>query len=489
MRKNSWLQKFLYFLMAILGAYIIYKSGCLLALEGRLQKASEDGNIQRSLEDSAMRTWASAYTAAVEGKEAGNIWSLWMSQIAPVFSYAVDQAETGNETDTEGMSSLQAENEADTEEMTALRAESETDMEGMTALQTEDETELEATAAQAEAAIETETVTHANDMTEAQAEDTGTVKSNGTSNEMEETQTESIETAVEDETAGSQERSAETETMNGKEAAAEETPAQETMADTIFAQALPQLSEYSYLLSNLYTVDADTYTDAELLDAEKLLFTDLSIEQDDSVPQILIYHTHSQEAFADSVEGEVSDTIVGMGEILADELRSYGYNVIHDTGVYDLVDGVLDRSAAYDYAREAVMSILEEYPTIEVVIDLHRDGVSGEEGDFVTEIDGESVSKIMFFNGLSRDENGDEISWLPNSYLSENLAFSLQLQVLANAEYPGFTRKIYLKEERYNLHLRARSLLIEAGTQLNTVEEEQRAMAPLANLIRQVLEM
>ncbi|MCD7763919.1 MAG: stage II sporulation protein P [Lachnospiraceae bacterium] len=406
MRKNSWLQKLLYCLMVVLGAYIIYKSGCLLALESQLQKASEDGNIQRSLEDSAMRTWASAYTAAVEGKESGNAFSLWMSQIAPVFSYAVDQAESGDETDTDEMAKLQVEDETDTEGVAELPAEAETEMETMTAAQEETET-----------------------------------------------------------------------------------PAQETMAGTIFAQALPQLLDYSYLLSNIYTVDADTYADAELLDADKLLSVDLGIEQDASVPQILIYHTHSQEAFADSVEGEVSDTIVGMGDILADELRSYGYNVIHDTGVYDLVDGVLDRSAAYDYAREAVTEILEEYPTIEVVIDLHRDGVSGEEGDFVTEIDGESVSKIMFFNGLSRDENGDEISWLPNAYLSENLAFSLQLQVLANAEYPGFTRKIYLKEERYNLHLRARSLLIEAGTQLNTVEEEQRAMVPLANLIRQVLEM
>ncbi|MCD7716012.1 MAG: stage II sporulation protein P [Lachnospiraceae bacterium] len=409
MRKNSWLQKFLYCLMVVLGAYIIYKSGCLLALESQLQKASEDGNIQRSLEDSAMRTWATAYTAAVEGKEGGNALSLWMSQIAPVFSYAVEQAESGGETDTEEMAELQEETEA--------------------------------------------------------------------------------ETAVEDETAGSLEESAEMETVVEEKSPVEETPAQETMAGTIFAQALPQLLDYSYLLSKIYTVDADTYADAELLDADKLLSMDLGIEQDASVPQILIYHTHSQEAFADSAEGEVSDTIVGMGDILADELRSYGYNVIHDTGVYDLVDGVLDRSAAYDYAREAVTAILEEYPTIEVVIDLHRDGVSGEEGDFVTEIDGENISKIMFFNGLSRDENGDEISWLPNAYLSENLAFSLQLQVLANAEYPGFTRKIYLKEERYNLHLRARSLLIEAGTQLNTVEEEQRAMAPLANLIRQVLEM
>ncbi|MCD8021504.1 MAG: stage II sporulation protein P, partial [Lachnospiraceae bacterium] len=156
-------------------------------------------------------------------------------------------------------------------------------------------------------------------------------------------------------------------------------------------------------------------------------------------------------------------------------------------GVYDLVDGVLDRSAAYDYARASIEAILEEYPTIEVVIDLHRDGVEGNEEDFVTEIDGVPTSRIMFFNGLSRDANGEDLSWLPNSYLKENLAFSLQLQVLANAEYPGFTRKIYLQAERYNLHLRARSLLIEAGTQLNTVEEEQNAMAPIAKLIWQIL--
>ncbi|MCC8066118.1 MAG: stage II sporulation protein P, partial [Clostridiales bacterium] len=225
----------------------------------------------------------------------------------------------------------------------------------------------------------------------------------------------------------------------------------------------------------------------DLQDADELLSIDLSIEQEPEVPQILIYHTHSQEAFSDSEEGEVSDTVVGMGEILSDELRRYGYNVIHDTGMYDLVDGVLDRSAAYDYARASIEEILEENPTIEVIIDLHRDGVNGTEEDFVTEVDGKAVSRIMFFNGLSRDAAGEALSWLPNSYVKENLAFSLQLQVLANAEYSGFTRKIYLQAERYNLHLRARSLLIEAGTQMNTVAEEQNAMALIANLLQQLL--
>ncbi|MCD7812686.1 MAG: stage II sporulation protein P [Lachnospiraceae bacterium] len=416
MRKNSWLQKLLYGVMAVLGAYIMYKSGALLAACNQMQKKTEAGNVQQSAEDTAMRTWSLAYTAAVEGKKLSGWLSTWFGQVVPVLSYVAEE---------EG---------------------------GQALAQSETEAEKES-----ETATETQTGTVAQMQTETAAE-----TQSGTAAKMQ----------------------TETETQT----AAEDDAIQEVSVGSIFSQALPLLTDFSYLVTNYYTVDEDTAADAELIDAEKLLGMDLSLEQDSSVPQILIYHTHSQEAFADSAEGEVGDTVVGMGEILADELRGYGYNVIHDTGVYDLVDGVLDRSAAYDYAREAIEAILEENPTIEVLIDLHRDGVEGDREDFVTEIDGEAVSRIMFFNGLSRNAGGEALTWLPNEYLTENLAFSLQLQVLANVEYPGFTRKIYLQAERYNLHLRARSLLIEAGTQLNTVEEEKNAMAPVANLIRQILE-
>ncbi|MCD8396787.1 MAG: stage II sporulation protein P [Lachnospiraceae bacterium] len=419
MRKNSWLQKVLYGMMAVLGAYIMYKSGALWAARNQLQKTAETGSAQQAMEDSAMRTWSLAYTATVEGKRISGWLAAWFGQVVPVLSYV-------------------AEEEAVTEESEEIY--------GASAEWSEED---------GKAAEENDKVPDEKEMTDTEkpAED----EQNPAQNEPE-TETEADGEIV-----------------------------QEVSVGTIFSQALSQMTDFSYLLANYYTVDEDTMADAELIDAKELLSMDLTIEQDSSVPQILIYHTHSQEAFADSAEGEVSDTVVGMGEILADELRSYGYNVIHDTGEYDLIDGVLDRSAAYDYAREAVEAILEEYPTIEVIIDLHRDGVEGDEEDFVTEIDGEAASKIMFFNGLSRDANGDALSWLPNDYLTENLAFSLQLQVLAQAEYPGFTRKIYLQAERYNLHLRARSLLIEAGTQLNTVEEEKNAMAPIANLLRQIL--
>ena len=254
----------------------------------------------------------------------------------------------------------------------------------------------------------------------------------------------------------------------------------------ISPELLSQLSDFDYLLNEYFTLDAGTTIDGELLNAGDLLNEDLTIEKKSGMPQILIYHTHSQETFADSREGVTEDSIVGMGEVLAELLRDkYGYQVIHDTGVYDLIDGVPDRSAAYDYARAAVLEILEQNPSIEVIIDLHRDGVEGEK--FVTEIDGKPASMIMFFNGLSRDNQNQPLTWLENPYIRENLAFSLQLELKAREQYPGFTRNIYLKAQRYNLHLRPRSLLVEAGTQLNTVEEERNAMEPLAELLDQVL--
>ena len=272
--------------------------------------------------------------------------------------------------------------------------------------------------------------------------------------------------------------------LNKKEAETEIVTA-EVVSNRISPALRQQLNDFDYLISNYYTVDGGTAADEVLFDTEKLLSMDLSLLQNPEVPQILIYHTHSQEAFVDSREGMTEDTIVGMGEVLAKHLRGYGYQVIHDTGTYDLVDGVLDRSSAYDYAREAVEQILKKYPTIEVIVDLHRDGVDGTK--FVTEIGGKPTAKIMFFNGLSRDAQMQELSWLPNENLIDNLAFSLQMELLARELYPDFTRNIYLKAERFNLHLRPRSLLIEAGTQLNTVEEERNAMEPLAELIYQVL--
>ena len=175
-----------------------------------------------------------------------------------------------------------------------------------------------------------------------------------------------------------------------------------------------------------------------------------------------------------------------MGDYLTELLmEKYGYCVIHNTSVFDMIDGKLDRNAAYNLAEAEISQILEENPSVEVVIDLHRDGLDGEK--MVTDINGKPTAKIMFFNGLSRTARNGAIDYLPNPYIAENLAFSFQLQLKAEEYYPGFTRNIYLQSLRYNLHLRPRALLVEAGSQLNTVEEEKNAMEPLADILDMVL--
>ncbi|MDD6065647.1 MAG: stage II sporulation protein P [Firmicutes bacterium] len=249
---------------------------------------------------------------------------------------------------------------------------------------------------------------------------------------------------------------------------------------------LDALQDFTYLLENYYTVDASTTADPAQINADALLSPKMQIEKNAGKPQILIYHTHSQEAFADSVSGDVSATIVGMGDYLTELLtEKYGYCVIHNTSVFDMIDGKLDRNAAYNLAEAEISQILEENPSVEVVIDLHRDGLDGEK--MVTDINGKPTAKIMFFNGLSRTARNGVIDYLPNPYIAENLAFSFQLQLKAEEYYPGFTRNIYLQSLRYNLHLRPRALLVEAGSQLNTVEEEKNAMEPLADILDMVL--
>ena len=150
--------------------------------------------------------------------------------------------------------------------------------------------------------------------------------------------------------------------------------------------------------------------------------------------------------------------------------------------MYDLIDGVLDRSAAYDYARQSIQQVLADNPMIEVVIDLHRDEVL-EGRKLVMDLNGKQTAQFMFFNGLSYTKAHGDIDYLQNPYIDENLAFSFQMQVIANEYYPGLTRRIYLKGYRYNMHLRPRSLLIELGAQTNTVEEIKNACAPIAHIL------
>jgi stage II sporulation protein P len=248
-----------------------------------------------------------------------------------------------------------------------------------------------------------------------------------------------------------------------------------------------KLLAYDYITANYYTIDSTTSVSRDELNGQSLMDMDMTIDVNAEEYKVLIYHTHGTESFCDSREGNIEDTVIGVGSYLAELLEeNYGIRVYHDTTVYDMKGGKLDRSTAYDYAREGVQDILEQNPSIEVVIDLHRDGVS-ENTRLVTDINGKATAQIMFLNGVSRLNRNGDIDYLPNPFKKENLAFSLQLYLTAIANYDSYMRKIFIKGYRYNLDMAERSLLVEVGGQTNTVEEAKNAMEPLAAILYKVL--
>lgn len=246
---------------------------------------------------------------------------------------------------------------------------------------------------------------------------------------------------------------------------------------------LETIADYESLVKNFYTIDACAMVGSEYLDAEKLSQVDLRITKTEEQPQILIYHTHSQEGFIDSVAGDASTTIVGVGEHLAQILREeYGYNVIHHVGEYD----VISRDNAYSRALPDIAKVLEENPSIEVIIDLHRDAVN-DDYKLVMDLDGRPTARFMFFNGVSSTKKTGKIGYLENKNQLENLAFSFQMKKVSEEYYPGLTRKNYIHGYRYNMHLLPRTTLLELGAQNNTLEEAMNACYPIAHILDMVL--
>ena len=293
-------------------------------------------------------------------------------------------------------------------------------------------------------------------------------------------------------------------TQNGQESISSETTEKgtestekETMTSEATTEAIAQtpitdtrkvivnrekLKDFDFLRLNFFQVDNTTTVDSTLLDVNKFLNTDVSLSDNTQGPQVLIYHTHSQEGYADSTEGDASTSVVAIGDYLEKLLNEKGIRTIHHKGEYD----VNDRDHAYSNALPSIEQVLRDNPTVEVVIDLHRDGVP-ETLHLVTEVEGRPTAQIMFFNGLSKTTSQGELAYLANPYIDNNLALSFQLQLAAEEYYPGWARKIYLKGYRYNQHICSKCLLVEVGAQTNSFEEAKNAMIPLADILDKVL--
>ena len=246
------------------------------------------------------------------------------------------------------------------------------------------------------------------------------------------------------------------------------------------------IGSFKSVMEKFYVVTAATAVYSSDLPLDKALGYNFQVKGKNSKPQILIYHTHSQEEISNSTSDKET-TIIGVGTRLAEILKKqFGYNVIHDTSTYDIVNGQLDRNEAYDQAGKGVSALLKKYPSISLVIDVHRDGV-GTSTRLVTNVNGKSTAQIMFLNGMSRFKTTGDIAYLHNPYRFENLALALQMKLKAEEYYPGFTRHNYVNAYEYNLNMCKQSMLVEVGAQTNTYQEAKNAAEPLAMLIDMVL--
>ena len=196
-------------------------------------------------------------------------------------------------------------------------------------------------------------------------------------------------------------------------------------------------------------------------------------------PQVLIFHTHSSEAYTpeDDDRYEPSDpyrtedkthSVIRVGDTLAAALEAHGLTVLHDREIYDYPS----YTGSYGRSGAAVEQYLSQYPTIRVVIDLHRDALGS--GDVVyktrSAVRGQESAQVMLLAGTG--ENG-----LPHPAWRENLKLAMYLQDAADAAYPTLMRPIALVSERYNQQLSPGMLIAEVGSTGNTLREALTAAA------------
>lgn len=206
--------------------------------------------------------------------------------------------------------------------------------------------------------------------------------------------------------------------------------------------------------------------------------------------EVLLISTHATEAYEPADVGyydksynsrstDNNTNVVAVAARIAEKLREAGIGVIHDTQQYDYPS----YNGAYDRSGEAIRQYLAEYPTIKVVLDVHRDAIENADGDRVkpvVEIDGRKAAQIMLIAGCD-DGTMDMPNW------PENLRFGAQLQNACEFLYPGLTRPMGLSYRRYNQALCTGSVLVEFGGHANTLEEAQYAGELFANALVQML--
>lgn len=226
------------------------------------------------------------------------------------------------------------------------------------------------------------------------------------------------------------------------------------------------------------------------IDINSLLAEPLNIKFDKKGPKVLIYHTHTSERYLNNaseigksgIPSRSTDprySVVRVGEELAQNLKKlYGIEVIHNGSVHDYPN----YNGAYGKSLNTVEKILKSYPSIKVVLDIHRDAM-GDDGNklrVATKVNNKSASQVMFVIGT----NGNGLEH-PN--WRENLKLAVKMQQKLNEDYPGITRPIDLSKNRYNQHVTNGALIIEVGGDGNLLGESLESTKYLAKVINDVL--
>lgn len=221
-------------------------------------------------------------------------------------------------------------------------------------------------------------------------------------------------------------------------------------------------------------------------DVKALLLSQLDWDLSGPGPRVLILHTHGSESYtkqpgqnyAASGDYRTLDSnynMVMLGDLLARQLETAGIEVLHDRALHDYPS----YNSSYTNARQSMQDYLQQYPTIQVVLDLHRDAVLNSDGSQyapTVTAEGQPVARLMLVVGTNA-------SGMHHPKWKENLAAAVKLQVLLENQVPGIMRPVLLRAQRFNHDLSTGAMIVEVGAAGNTLEEAARAVEYLAQAL------
>jgi stage II sporulation protein P len=232
-------------------------------------------------------------------------------------------------------------------------------------------------------------------------------------------------------------------------------------------------------------------TNEHTIDIKKLLAkkADVNITSGDDV-QVLIMHTHTTESYMPFDVGYYNtdwntrsdnpdENTVAVGRIIKDKLTKAGIKTVQSEKIHDK-----EYTGAYEKSEKTVKAYLKKYPKIQVVLDIHRDAITYDDGTKLKptiEINGKNAAQIMIINGCEEGDITDYPDW------EVNMIFALKLQKELEDKYPGLARPLYFAIKKYNQHLTHGSILIEMGSEANTLDEAKYSAELLSDCLISLL--